>query len=255
MKLNLTKSLAIFDIEATGLTIGKDRIVEIAILKVKTDGSKEKYEIKINPEIPIPLEVSELHGIYDVDVINAPKLQDVAHEIVSFLDNCDLAGYNCHKFDVPFLIEELDRVGVDFNIEDRKIIDVQNIFHKMEQRTLSAAMKFYCNKELENAHRAMADVEATFEILEAQLEKYPELEKNTTFLSEFATFGSKTLDFARRIGLDENNNPIFNFGKYKGTPVLDIFKKDKGYYNWIMNGDFARDTKNHFTKLYQLVNK
>jgi DNA polymerase III subunit epsilon len=255
MKLELIKPLAIFDLEATGLTIGKDRIVEIAILKVNPDGSKETYEKKINPEIPIPIEVSDIHGIYDVDVLSEPKLQDISNEIVSFLDNCDLAGYNCNKFDVPLLIEELDRVGVDFKIDDRKIIDVQNIFHKMEQRTLSAAMKFYCDKELENAHRAMADVEATFEILEAQLEKYPELEKNPSFLSEFATFGSKTLDFARRIGIDEKDNAVFNFGKYKGTLVLEIFKKDKGYYNWIMNGDFAKDTKNHFTKLYQQVNK
>jgi DNA polymerase-3 subunit epsilon len=255
MNLTLSKPLATFDIEATGLMIGKDRIVEIAILKVFPDGTQEVFEKRVNPEMPIPLEVSEIHGIYDFDVINEPKLAEIANELISFLDNCDLAGYNCNKFDIPFLIEELDRVGVDFDVEDRKIIDVQNIFHKMEQRTLSAAMKFYCGKDLDNAHRAMADVQATFDILEAQLSRYPELEKTPEFLSEFATFGSKTLDFARRIGLNEHEQPIFNFGKHKGTLVADVFTKEPGYYSWIMNGDFARDTKNKFTTIWKNLKK
>ncbi len=255
MNLQLTKPLATFDLEATGLLIGKDRIVEIAILKVNPDGSQEVFEKRINPEMPIPIEVSEIHGIYDVDILNEPKLGEIAHDIIAFLDGCDLAGYNCNKFDIPFLIEDLDRVGVDFDIEGRKIIDVQNIFHKMEQRTLAAAMKFYCGRELENAHTAMADVQATFDILEAQLDRYPELEKTPEFLAEFATYGSKTMDFARRIGINENNEGVFNFGKHKGTLVREVFKKEPGYYSWIMNGDFAKDTKNKFTKIWNDLKK
>ncbi len=255
MNLQLSKPLATFDLEATGLTIGKDRIVEIAILKVMPDGSQEVFEKRVNPEMPIPVEVSEIHGIYDFDVLNEPKLGEIAKEIVAFLEGCDLAGYNCNKYDIPFLIEDLDRVGVDFNVEGRNIIDVQNIFHKMEQRTLSAAMKFYCGRELENAHTAMADVQATFDILEAQLDRYPELEKTPEFLSEFATFGTKTLDFARRIGINENDEAVFNFGKHKGVLVTDVFKKEPGYYSWIMNGDFAKDTKNKFTILWKSIKK
>lgn len=255
MNLKLIKPLATFDLEATGLTIGKDRIVEIAILKVMPDGSELVYEKRINPEMPIPIEVSEIHGIYDFDVLNEPKLSEVGNEIVQFLDGCDLAGYNCNKFDIPFLIEDLDRVGVDFDIEDRKIIDVQNIFHKMEQRTLAAATKFYCGKELENAHTAMADVRATFDVLEAQLERYPELEKTTEFLAEFANYGSKTMDFARRIGINENELPVFNFGKHKGVLVSDVFTKEPGYYSWIMKGDFAKDTKNKFTLIWNSLKK
>jgi DNA polymerase-3 subunit epsilon len=254
MKLNLTKSIAVFDIEATGVQIGKDRMVEIAILKVNPDGSQERFEKRINPEIPIPLEVSEIHGIYDLDIINEPKLNEVGQEIIDFIGDADLAGYNCKKFDIPFLIEELDRVGMEFPTDTRKIIDVQNIFHKKEQRTLAAAYQFYCGKELVNAHAAMADVDATYEVLESQLGRYEDLEPTTEFLDEYSVVGPKTLDFARRIGVNKEGRPVFNFGKHKGKPVTEVFKKDPNYYNWIMKGEFAKDTKVKFTKIWKEQN-
>lgn len=254
MKLKLQKPIAVFDIEATGIQIGKDRIVEIAILKVLPSGETEKFEKRVNPEIPIPVEISEIHGIYDVDVLNEPKLNEIADEIVAFIADADLVGYNCKKFDIPFLIEELDRVGVEFSTEDKKIIDVQNIFHKKEQRTLAAAYQFYCNKELIDAHSAMADVDATFEVMVSQLERYPDLEPTVEFLDEYSVVGPKTLDFARRIGVDKEGTPVFNFGKHKGKSVKYVFKKDPNYYKWIMNGEFAKDTKNKFTKIWNELN-
>lgn len=254
MKLKLQKPITVFDIEATGVQIGKDRIVEIAILKVLPNGDTEKYETRVNPEIPIPVEISEIHGIYDVDVLNEPKLQDVANDIVSFIGDSDLVGYNCKKFDIPFLIEELDRVGVDFSTENKKIIDVQNIFHKKEQRTLAAAYQFYCNKELIDAHSAMADVDATYEVLVSQLERYPDLDPNVDFLDEYSVVGPKTLDFARRIGIDKEGTAVFNFGKHKGKSVKYVFLKDPNYYKWIMNGEFAKDTKRKFTLIWDELN-
>lgn len=253
MKLELTKPLAVFDIEATGIQIGKDRMVELAIIKLSPNGAKETYLKRINPEMPIPLEISEIHGIYDVDVLNAPKLVEIADEIISFLEGCDFAGYNCKKFDVPFLIEELDRVGRSIDIENVRIIDVQNIFHKKEQRTLAAAYQFYCSKELTDAHSALADAEATLDVLEAQLSKYEDLETTAEFLSDYSEIGARTMDFARRIGIDSNGEAVFNFGKHKGKEVKYIFKKDPNYYNWIMNGDFAKDTKNKFTTLWNQI--
>lgn len=249
MNIQLKKPLAFFDLETTGTTIGKDRIVEIAIIKLLEDGTKEQYVQRINPEIPIPLVISEIHGIYDFDIKDAPKFEEVAEEIKSFIKGCDLAGYNSNRFDVPFLYEEFYRVGIDPNEEGRKLVDVQNIFHKMEQRTLAAAYKFYCNKEIINAHSALADTEATFDVLIAQLDKYNELENNIDFLSEFSEQTPKTLDFARRIAINEDNIPVFNFGKHKGRSVVDVLKKDKGYYSWIMNGDFPNDTKMHIKKI------
>ncbi len=254
MKLNITKPLAVFDIEATGVQIGRDRIVEIAILKIHPDGSQEKFESRVNPEIPIPLEISEIHGIYDVDVLNEPKLDQVGPQIVEFIGDADLAGYNCKKFDIPFLIEELDRVNIEFDTDQRKIIDVQNVFHKKEQRTLAAAYQFYCGKELTDAHAAMADVDATFEVLEAQLTKYEDLEPTTEFLDEYSVVGPKTLDFARRIGVSKEGTYVFNFGKHKGKAVAQVFKKDPNYYNWIMKGEFAKDTKSKFTKIWNELN-
>lgn len=254
MKLKLTKPISVFDIEATGVQIGKDRMVEIAILKVYPDGTQEKYQSRLNPEMPIPLEISEIHGIYDVDVLGEPTLDKVGQDILDFIGDSDLAGYNCKKFDIPFLIEELDRVNMEFNIDDRMVIDVQNIFHKKEQRTLAAAYQFYCNKELVNAHTAMADVDATYEVLESQLSRYEDLEPTTEFLDEFSIVGPKTLDFARRIGVDNEGEAVFNFGKHKGKRVTYIFKKDPNYYNWIMNGEFAKDTKVKFTKIWKEIN-
>lgn len=251
MNLKLENSIVIFDIEATGVQIGKDRIVEIAILKVNPDGSKESYEQKVNPEMPIPIDISEIHGIYDVDVLSAPKLNEIGQEILGFIGNADLVGYNCRKFDIPFLIEELGRVDLEFSVDNRKVIDVQNIFHKKEQRTLAAAYQFYCHKDLVNAHSAMADVIATYEVLEAQLDKYDDLQRDVKFLDEYSIVGTKTMDFARRIGFDKDENPVFNFGKHKGRSVVEIFKKDPNYYNWIMNGDFAKDTKSKFTSIWK----
>ena len=255
MKLQLQKPIVFFDLEATGLNIAKDRIVEIGIIKVYPSGEKESYVKKINPTIPIPVEISEIHGIYDIDIINAPTFKDLGEEISAFIGNSDLAGYNSNRFDIPMLLEEFYRAGVDFDIDVRKTVDVQNIFYKMEQRTLSAAYKFYCKKEIENAHSAEADITATLEVLEAQLDHYDELENSIDFLSEFSTMGAKTLDFAQRIALDENNNPVINFGKHKGKLVADVFKQEPGYYGWIMNADFSFETKKHFTAIKKALKK
>lgn len=249
MNLNLQKPLAFFDLETTGINIATDRIVEIAIVKVLPDNTRETYVKKINPTIPIPIEISEIHGIYDVDIIDCPKFEEIAEEVKSFIENCDLAGYNSNRFDIPVLVEEMLRAGLDIEIEKRQLIDVQNVFHKMEQRTLVAAYKFYCNKDLTNAHSAEADTIATLEVLESQLDRYSELENSVEFLTEFSTMGMKTFDFAKRIAFDKEERPIFNFGKHKGRLVKDIFKKDPAYFSWIMKGDFSLDTKNKFKKI------
>lgn len=251
MNLQLQKPIVFFDLEATGLNIAQDRIVEIGIVKVYPSGEKETYVKKVNPTIPIPLEVSEIHGIYDVDIINAPTFKEIGQELIDFIANSDLAGYNSNRFDIPLLLEEFYRAGFDFDMENRKTVDVQNIFYKMEQRTLSAAYQFYCQKEIENAHSAEADILATVEVLEAQLNRYSELENNIDFLSEFTHMGAKTLDFAQRIALDENNNPVVNFGKHKGKLVTEVFKQEPGYYGWLMNADFSFETKKHFTTIWK----
>lgn len=255
MKLQLQKPIVFFDLEATGLNIAKDRIVEIGIIKIYPSGEKESYVKKVNPTIPIPLEVSEIHGIYDIDILNAPTFKDLGEEIASFIGNSDLAGYNSNRFDIPMLLEEFYRAGVDFDIDVRKTVDVQNIFYKMEQRTLSAAYKFYCKKEIENAHSAEADITATLEVLEAQLDHYDDLENSIDFLSEFSTMGTKTLDFAQRIALDDDGNPIINFGKHKGKLVTAVFKQEPGYYGWLMSADFSFETKKHFTKIWKTLKK
>ncbi len=251
MNLQLNRPLAFFDLETTGINISQDRIVEIAIVKVHPDGNRESYSKKVNPTIPIPLEVSEIHGIYDLDIIDAPTFADLAQEVKEFIADCDLAGYNSNRFDIPVLVEEFLRVGIDPEMENRKFIDVQNIFHKMEQRTLVAAYKFYCQKDLSNAHSAEADTMATIDVLEAQLGKYQELEKDVNYLSDFTQMGVKTLDFAKRIGLNKDGEPIFNFGKNKGRLVSEVFKREPGYYTWIMKGDFSLDTKNKFKKIHE----
>ncbi len=251
MNLQLQKPIIFFDLEATGLNIAQDRIVEIGIVKVYPSGEKETYVKKINPTIPIPLEVSEIHGIYDVDVIQAPTFKEIGQELIDFIGNADLAGYNSNRFDIPLLLEEFYRAGFDFEMENRKTVDVQNVFYKMEQRTLSAAYKFYCEKEIENAHSAEADILATVEVLEAQLDRYSELENNVDFLSEFTHMGTKTLDFAQRIALDEDNNPVVNFGKHKGKLVTAVFQQEPGYYGWLMNADFSFETKKHFTNIWK----
>lgn len=261
MELNLTRPLAFFDLETTGIKVATDRIVEICIHRINLDGSSKTKTLRINPEMPIPPEVTAIHGISDEDVKDAPKFSEVAHELAHFLDGCDLAGYNSNHFDIPLLVEEFLRAGVDFDLKGRRFIDVQNIFHKMEPRNLVAAYKFYCNKELDNAHSAEADTIATFEILKAQLDRYQE----TTFkdrqgkvtkpivndvrsLSEF-TYVTKSVDLIGHIIYNEKKEEVFNFGKHKGKKVEDVFKSEPSYYDWIMKSEFPLSTKKVITSI------
>lgn len=254
MPLTLDKPLAIFDLEATGLNITKERIVQIAILKINPDGSEEKFESLINPEIEISEEVTKIHGIKNEDVINAPTFAQIADKIVEFIKNADLAGYNSNKFDIPLLAEELLRAGNSFDISTKRFVDVQNIFHKMEQRTLVAALKFYCNKELVNAHNAMSDTTATWEVLKAQLEKYPELEGNIDYLSKFTKNGN-TIDFAGRLAYNDKNEPIYNFGKHKGKTIKEVNQLEPGYYSWFVSPqtDFPLHTKQKLKEIIEEI--
>ncbi|MHC1781122.1 MAG: exonuclease domain-containing protein [Bacteroidales bacterium] len=249
MKLNLKNPLLFFDIESTGLNVATDRIVEISALKIMPNGDQEIKTRRINPTIPISPEAQKIHGISNEDVAECPTFKEVAKSLAHWMSGCDFSGYNATKFDIPLLAEEFLRAGVNFDFRKRRIVDVQNIFHKLEQRTLSAAYKFYCNKDLENAHSAEADTVATFEILEAQLDKYlGVLENDVKFLSDFSA-KTKNLDYAGRIILDENDVPVINFGKHKGKSVENVFKSDSGYYSWMMNGEFTLDTKQVLTEL------
>ncbi len=248
MKLQLTKPLCFFDIETTGTDISKDRIVEIAILKLHPNGTQEKMERRINPEIKIPLEVSEIHGITDEMVANSPTFKEESHKIYNFLKGCDLAGFNSDRFDIPLLVEELLRAEVSFNFKSVKTIDVQTIFHKMEARTLSAALRFYCNKELTDAHSAQADTRATHDVLLAQLDRYSDLEPNVDFLNNFST-RRKTADFAGFVVFNKTNEMCFGFGKHKGKKVTDILEKEPGYFGWVLNADFPRYTKKILTEI------
>jgi DNA polymerase-3 subunit epsilon len=249
MKLKLERPLVFLDIEATGTNVGSDRIVELALIKNMPDGSRTTWLKQMNPEIPIPLVVSEIHGIYDVDVINAPRFADLAGEILEFIGDSDLAGFNSNKFDVPMLLEEFLRAGVEFNMEGRRLLDVQNIFHKKEERTLSAAVKFYLDETLENAHSALADTEATERVFFAQLERYPDLNTDVETLNTFCRAGQRNLDFAGRIVEDDNGVAVFNFGKYKGRSVEEVIRREPSYYHWMMNGDFPMYTKRVLTQL------
>lgn len=262
MKLNLKRPIAFFDLEATGINIGADRIVEIAVLKVLPDGSQEMKVSRINPEIPIPLETSLIHGIYDEDVQNMPTFKQIGQEFADFLDNCDLAGYNSNKFDIPMLMEEFLRAGIAFELEDRKFVDVQNIFHQMEQRTLKAAYKFYCGREIENAHSAEADITATYEVLLAQLEKYQNTEwqdkkgnksipvqNDIEALHQFTNL-SRPVDFAGRLVFDDKGIEVFNFGKHKGKCVEEVFNIEPSYYSWMQQGDFPLYTKRCLEKIW-----
>jgi len=251
MELNLKNPLIVFDIEATGDRVTKDRIVEIGMIKIHPDGKEETYEKRINPEVPIPLHISEIHGIYDIDVINAPTFKDLAKEIQNFIGDSNLCGFNSNKFDIPILEEEFLRVNIYSGFETKKLVDVQNIFHKMEKRTLGAAYQFYCNKEIENAHSAIHDARATLEVLKAQTVKYQELENNISFLSEFSKANKNSVDYAGRIILNEDNQPIINFGKHKGKTIKSVFEKEPGYYSWILKGDFPHNTKACFKKLWE----
>jgi len=248
MELNLRKPLVIFDLETTGINIASDRIVELSALKVHPDGQEEWLTMRINPGIPISPEATKIHGITDADVANAPHFKDVARKIASFLEGCDLAGFNSMKFDIPVLCEEFLRVNVDFNPARHRYVDVQVIFHKKEQRTLSAAYKFYCDRELENAHSARADTAATYEILKAQLDRYPDLENDIEKLSVYSAFNNNA-DLAGRIVFNEQGIEVFNFGKHKGKPVELVLKEEPSYYSWMMKGDFPLNTKQVLTAI------
>ncbi|MGN0036199.1 MAG: exonuclease domain-containing protein [Bacteroidaceae bacterium] len=248
MKLNLKNPLVFFDLETTGTNINTDRIVEICYLKVYPNGNEESKTMRINPEMHIPEEASAVHGIFDADVADCPTFKAVAKNIARDIEGCDLAGFNSNRFDIPVLAEEFLRAGVDIDISRRKMIDVQVIFHKMEQRTLSAAYKFYCGKNLDDAHTAEADTRATYEVLKAQLDRYPELENDMAFLANYSSF-NRNVDFAGRMVYNDQGEEVFNFGKYKGQRVVDVLKRDTGYYGWIMNSDFTLNTKNMLTQI------
>lgn len=261
MKLNLTKPLAFFDLETTGINIGTDRIVEISIVRVNIDNTTDILTKKINPTIPIPLFTSKIHGIYDKDVVDCPTFKELANQLFQFITNCDLAGFNSNKFDVPLLAEEFLRADVDFDLKNRKLIDVQNIFHIMEPRNLTAAYKFYCGKPLENAHSAEADTVATYEIFKAQLKHYENTEvtddkgnvskpvvNDMAVLSELTT-RFKQADLSARIVYNDKDEEIFNFGKHKGKTVKEVFEKEPGYYSWMMQGDFPLYTKKVITQI------
>lgn len=245
--LQLTKPLAFIDLETTGVNLATDRIIEIAIVKVLPDGKRSAKRKLINPQMSIPKQSSDIHGITNEMVKDAPTFKEVAQELKQMLDGCDIAGYNSNRFDIPMLVEEFLRAEVDFDMKGRRLIDVQNIFHKMEQRTLSAAYKFYCNKALDGAHSAEIDATATHEILIAQLERYPDL--GTSVDSVLKLIGEEPIvDFARRF-IMENGIEIFNFGKYKGRPVAEVLRTEPQYYDWMMKGDFPQYTKQKLTEI------
>ncbi|MEE0908943.1 MAG: 3'-5' exonuclease [Muribaculaceae bacterium] len=249
MELNLRNPLIFFDLETTGVNAAKDKIVEISYIKVYPNGNEESNTIRINPGRHIPEEATAVHHITDDDVKNCPSFKDVAKELSRVFEGCDIAGFNSNRFDLPLLVEEFLAAGVNIDMTKRKFIDVQTIFHKMEQRTLVAAYKFYCGKNLEDAHSADADTRATYEVLKAQLDRYPSLQNDVNFLSEFST-QNKNVDFAGRIIYNDKNVEVFNFGKHKGCPVEEVFRTiDRGYYDWMMQGDFPQNTKNVITNI------
>ncbi len=246
MELNLKKPICFFDLETTGVNISKDRIVEISILKIFPNGTQESKTWLVNPEMPIPPETTAVHGIDDAKVANEPTFKQLANKVSEMIKGCDLGGFNSNRFDIPLLAEELLRVGLDFDMKNRVAIDVQTIYHKMEKRTLSAAYKFYCDKNLDNAHSAEADTLATYEVLKAQLDKYPELENDSKFLAEFSS-RKQFADFAGFITYDENGREIFSFGKHKGKSVEQVMEEEPGYFGWIQNADFPLYTKKVLT--------
>jgi len=260
MNLNLKNPLVFIDVETTGLNVAQDRIVEITLLKVYPNGKEDLKTYRVNPEIPIDPRATAVHGITNEDVKDAPTFREIAQMLANELEGCDLAGFNSNKFDFPMLVEEFLRAGVDIDLKKRKFIDVQVIFHRMEPRTLSAAYKLYCNKDLVDAHSSRADTYATYEVLKAQLDKYvgqPIPDSNSTskifensveFLSRFSSH-NRMADFAGRIIYDEKGREVFNFGKYKGMLVEEVLKKDPSYYSWMMNGDFPLYTKKVLTQI------
>jgi len=248
LELKLKRPIVFIDLETTGINVSSDRIVEISALKISPNGSEQWMTTLVNPEMPIPPKVTAIHGISDSDIAGAPTFREIAKNLTSFLEGCDLAGYNAMKFDIPVLAEEFLRTNVEFNFRKRKYIDVQVIFHKKEQRNLEAAFRFYCKRELENAHSATADTKATYEVLKAQLDTYSDLENDVDKLAEFSSFNNN-VDFAGRIILDENGIEMFNFGKHKGRSVEQVFREEPSYYSWMMNGDFPLYTKKILTEI------
>lgn len=260
MKLHLKNPLAIFDLETTGVSVSNDRIIEMAIIKIHPDGQEEEKVFKVNPVIPIPEESSMIHGIYPKDVKDLPTFKEVARHVAQFLEGCDLAGFNVLKFDAPLLMEEFERAGVDFSIHNRKIVDAQKIFHLMEKRTLSAAYRFYCGKNLEEAHSASADTHATKEVILSQVEMYEGkkvldalgndlgiIEQSVDSLHKVSSH--KMVDLAGRMVLNDDNVEVFNFGKFKNKPVEEVLKREPGFYDWMMKGDFPIDTKKKLTEI------
>jgi len=249
MKLKLERPIIFFDLETTGLTIGKDHIVELCYIRLDPNGCERAETMRFNPGMHISKESSDVHGITDEDVKDCPTFAEKAAELARVFEGCDLAGYNSNRFDVPMLAEEFAIAGVDIHIEEKRLIDVQNIFHKMEQRTLVAAYKFYCGRNLEDAHSALADTRATLEVLEAQLDRYSDtLQNNVPFLADFTQM-MRGVDLACRFVYDENNVEIVNFGKYKGQPVRDVLRKDPNYKHWMLQGDFTQNTKQTLERL------
>ena len=248
MQLNLKNPLIFFDLEATGMNIASDRIVEISYLKIFPDQHEESKTYRVNPTIPIPQVTTAIHGISDEDIKDAPTFNEIARTLANTFEGCDFAGYNSNKFDLPLLAEEFLRANIDFDLKKRKFIDVQVIFYKKEQRTLSAAYQFYCNKDLTNAHSAEADTRATYEVLKSQLDTYSDLNNDIDKLSEYSAH-SRSVDFVGRIVFNDKDEEVFNFGKYKGKTVVSVFEKDPSYYSWMMNGDFPLYTKNVLTAI------
>lgn len=249
MQLNLKRPIIFFDLETTGLNITQDRIVEISVIKVFPDGHEEEKTRRLNPEMHIPEQATAVHGITDDDVKDCPTFKDVAHELAGIFKGCDLAGFNSNRFDIPMLIEEMARAGIHFDMNHVRCIDVQNIFHRMEQRNLTAAYKFYCQKDLENAHSALADTTATYEVLQSQLDRYAgTLENDVDQLADFSRL-NRSVDLVGAMVYNDQDEIVFNFGKYKGRPVTDVLHRDPGYYSWIMQGDFTQETKNVLTRI------
>lgn len=249
MNFKLTRPIVFFDLETTGTNISKDRIVEISLIKVHPDGRRESHTKRVNPGMPIPPEATAVHGISDADVANEPLFKEIAQNVANFIQGCDLGGFNSNRFDIPMLAEEFSRVGLwDVNLRHANFVDVQNIFHKKEQRTLVAAYKFYCDKDLEGAHGAFADTSATVDVFFAQMERYDDLPQDVKGIAEYCTM-SHTADFAGRIAYDDKGDYIFNFGKHKGRRVKEVLLHEPSYYDWMMNGDFSLDTKRVLTSI------
>ena len=246
--LELKRPLVVFDLETTGINTSRDRIVELCLLKVYPDGREELRTYRINPEMPIPAEVSEIHGIFDADVADKPTFKELANELINFLRECDFGGFNSNKFDFPMLVEEFYRADIEFDVEKRKFIDAQRIYHFKEPRNLKAAYKFYCDKDLENAHSAEADTIATWHVLKSQMERYDDIPRDIEGLHRMSGQGNLA-DLAGRLIFNNKQEVVFNFGKHKGKLCKQVLKEEPGYYNWMMEGDFPMQTKNVLTRI------